>query len=170
MDAMKAKPTVLSGVMLAVICLAGCASAAGARPAAANPTPTPRLVTPTSVSGSQGKGPRVISNPAQLPGGKPGSQKVALSDRVLVINNVGRRRGASPTLILIQLDLLIRNTGDRPIRNEPTFFQLLGAAGDAFGPYGNGWRGFYRAIGAHASRRGTIVFEVPAAAASGLYL
>ncbi len=84
-------PAMLGGVMLVVMWLAACGSAptpGSSSSAAAGPTFTPRIVIPKSVGGSPGKGPRVISNPAPLPGGKVGSQKVVLSDRTLVINSV----------------------------------------------------------------------------------
>jgi hypothetical protein len=158
--------------MLVVIGLAACSSAPapGSRAAAAAaPTVTPRIVIPKSGGGSPGKGPLVISNPAPLPGGKISSQKVVLSDRTLVINSVTRQRGTNQSSILIHLDLVVLNTSEKAIRNESTFFQLLGPEGDTFGNQGNS-SDFYRTIDAHASRGGTIEFEIPTAAASGLYL
>lgn len=166
-------PAVLGGVMLVVMWLAACGSAptpGSSSSAAAGPTVTPRIVIPKSVGGSPGKGPRVISNPAPLPGGKVGSQKVVLSDRTLVINSVTSQRGTNQGSILIDLDLVVRNTSGKAIRNESTFFQLMGPEGDTFGHQTNSSDDFYRTIDAHASRSGTIEFEIPTAAASSLYL
>jgi hypothetical protein len=159
--------------MLVVTGLAACSSAVGqgsGASAAASPEATPRLVTPKSVGGSPGKGPLVISSPAPLPGGKIGSQTVALSDRALVISSVTRHRGANPGSILIDLDLVVRNTSGKAIRNQSAFFQLMGPGGDIFGYQNNTPDNFYRTIEAHASRSGTIEFEIPTAAVSSLYL
>ena len=46
----------------------------------------------------------------------------------------------------------------------------MGREGDTFGYRGNRSGTFYGAIGAHASRSGMIEFQIPSAAASGLYL
>jgi|SRR5450755_2200402 hypothetical protein len=172
MGTRRGKPAVLGGVMLVVMWLAACGSAPGSgssAPATAGPAVTPRLVTPKSVGGSPGKGPLVISNPAPIPGGTIGSQKVILSDRTLVINSVTRHRGKSQSSIRIDLNLMVRNTSDKAIRNESTFFQLIGPEGDTFGQT-NSSNDFYRIIDAHASRSGTIEFEIPTAAASSLSL
>jgi hypothetical protein len=172
----RAKSTALGGVVLVVMGLAACgsapdsgsSSAAGAAPAA-----TPRQVIPKSVGSpsAQGrKGPVVISNPVPLPGGKISSQKVVLSDRTLVINSVTKLRGKNQGSTLIDLQLVVRNTGVKAIGNESTFFQLMGPGGDIFGYQDNSSDDFYRTIDAHASRSGMIEFAIPAAAASSLSL
>jgi Domain of unknown function (DUF4352) len=183
MGTRKGKPALLGGVMLVVIWLAACSSAAdpgspaaaaasgshAAAAAAASPAATPRLVKPKPAGGSPGKGPLVISNPAPLPAGQIGSQKVVLSDRTLVIKSVTTQRGKNQGSVLIDLDLVVRNTGGQPIRNESTFFRLIGLEGDTFSQQDNSYA-FYGSIAAHTSRSGTIGFEIPAAAASSLYL
>ncbi|MGH2493781.1 MAG: DUF4352 domain-containing protein [Ktedonobacteraceae bacterium] len=133
-------------------------------------TITPQLVTPKSVSGSPGKGPLVISSPTTVPGGKPGSQQIILGDRTLIINNVTDQSGVSANSILITLDLAVRNTSNKAIMNQSTFFQLMGSEGDAFGYQYNSSDNFYGAIAAHTTRTGTIVFQVPTAARSSLHL
>src|ERR1700676_3830880 len=173
MGTRRGKPAVLGGVMLVVMWLAACGSAPGSgsgASATAGPAVTPRLVTPKSVGGSPGKGPLVISNPAPIPGGKIGSQKIVLSDRTLVINSVTTHRGTNQSSILIDLNLVVRNTSEKAIRNESTFFQLMGPEGDTFGHQTNSSDAFYRTIDAHASRSGMIEFEIPTAAASSLSL
>jgi Domain of unknown function (DUF4352) len=133
-------------------------------------TITPRLVAPKSVSGSPGKGPVVISSPTPVPGGKPGSQQIVLADRTLIINSVTRQKGVSANSTLISLDLIVRNTSTKAIMNQPAFFQLVGPEGDTFGYQYNSSDNFYATIAAHTTSSGTIVFQVPAAATSGLRL
>ena len=133
-------------------------------------TITPQLVTPKSVSGSPGKGPLVISSPTLVPGGKAGSQQIVLHDRSLIINHVTELKGVSANTILISLDLAVQNTSDKAIMNLSTFFQLMGSEGDAFGYQSNSSDNFYGTIAAYTTHSGTIVFQVPRAAASGLRL
>jgi hypothetical protein len=138
--------------------------------ATAAATITPRLVTPKSVRGSPGKGPVVISSPTPVPGGKPGSQQIVLPDRTLIINSVTRQKGVSANSTFISLDLTVRNTSAKAIMNQPAFFQLVGPEGDTFGYQYNSSDNFYGTIAAHTTSSGTIVFQMPAAAASGLRL
>ncbi len=66
---------------------------------------------------------------------------------------------------------MVRNASGKVIQNKAAFFQLIGAGGDAFGQQGNSSSGnFYGSISAHASRSGSVEFEIPVAAASNLYL
>jgi hypothetical protein len=157
-----------SAVMLVVLGLAACSSGSGSPSAGA--AVTPQLVTPKPVGGSPGQGPTVISSPVPLPGGKISSQKVVLKDRTLVINSVTSQRAAIKNQILIDLDLVVRNTSGKAIKNQAGYFQLIGPGGDTFGYQDNSPDAFYGTIGAHASRRGTIEFQIPSAAASSLYL
>ena len=133
-------------------------------------TITPQLVTPKASSGSPGKGPLVISSPTPLPGGKAGSQQIILGDRTLIINSVSKQKGASTNSTLINLDLAVQNTSAKAIMNQLTFFQLMGPEGDTFGYQYNSSDNFYGTIAAHATRSGTIVFQVPIAATSSLRL
>jgi len=133
-------------------------------------TITPQLVTPKASSGSPGKGPLVISSPTPVPGGKAGSQRIVLGDRTLIINRVSKQTGASTNFTLINLDLAVRNTSDKAIMNQSTFFQLMGPEGDIFSYQYNSSDNFYGTIAAHTTRSGTIVFQVPAAATSSLRL
>ena len=190
MGAKMGRPAILGGVMLVVVGLAACGSAAdpgsaasatvggsaastiGGSPATAtaHPAVMPRPVIPKPAGGSPGKGPLVIANPAPLPAGKIGSQKVVLSDRTLVIKSVTTQPATNQGSVLIDLAVVVRNTGEKPIRNESIFFRLIGLEGDTFSQQGNTSHGFYGSIAAHTSRSGTVGFEIPSAAASGLYL
>ena len=171
------KMLVAGGVILIVfLLLAACSSAGnkdgsattGMSSASASTTArvsiTPQQVTPKA-TGTAGKGPFVISSPTTAPSGKPGSQQIVLNDRTLIINRVTEQKGASANSILVSLDLAVQNTGSKAIMNLATFFQLMGPEGDAFGYQYNSSDSFYGAIAAHTSRSGTIVFQVPEAAA-----
>ena len=105
-----------------------------------------------------------------MPGGKAGSQQIVLGDRTLIINSASKQKGASTNSTLINLDLAVQNTSDKAIMNQSTFFQLMATEGDTFGYQANGFDNFYGTIAAHTTRSGTIVFQVPAAATSGLRL
>jgi len=133
-------------------------------------TNTPLLIMPRSSSGSPGKGPLVISSPTPVPGGKAGSQRIVLGDRTLIINRVSKQQGASANSTLITLDLAIQNTSAKAIKNQSTFFQLIGLEGDTFGYQYNSSDNFYGSIAAHTTRSGRIVFQVPTAATSSLRL
>ncbi len=182
------KKLVLIGVILVMFLLLGACGSAGSEssdgntgtgstqdqgstysaPAAA--TLTPQLITPRSSSGSPGKGPLVISSPTPVPGGKAGSQRIVLGDRTLIINSVSKQKGASPNSTLITLDLVVQNTSAKAIKNQSTFFQLMGPEGDTFGYQYNSSDNFYGIIAADTTRRGSIVFQVPTAAISSLRL
>ena len=173
------KKLVPGGVILvSFLLLAACSSAGsgstqnqGSTPlATAAATITPQLVTPKASSGSPGEGPVVISSPTPVPGGKAGSQQIVLGDRTLIISRVSKQKGASTNSTLINLDLAVQNTSDKAIMNQPIFFQLMGPEGDIFGYQYNSSDNFYGTIAAHATRSGTIVFQVPTAATSSLRL
>lgn len=156
-----------SAVMLVVLGLAACSSASGSP--SAGTAVTPQLITPKPVGGSPGQGPTVISSPVPLRGGKISSQKVVLKDRTLVINSVTSQR-AIKNQILIDLDLVVRNTSGKAIKNQASFFLLVEHGGDIFGHQDNSPDTFYGTIGARASRSGMIEFQIPSSAASSLYL
>ncbi len=174
MKTSRRKLAVLGGVLAVGMCLAACGSVASPEsnsPAAAGPVATPQLVSPKPLGGSAGQGPQVISNPSRLPRGQASSQKVALNDRTLTVTSVTSRSGASQGSILIHLDLVVRNTSGKAIQNKAAFFELIGAEGDTFGQQANNSSDdFYGTVGPHASRSGSIEFQIPAAAASNLYL
>ena len=180
------KKFVLGGVILVLCLLLGACGSAGSESsngntgstqdqgstssATAAATITPQLVTPKATHGSAGKGPRVISSPTPVPGGKAGSQQIVLGDRTLIINSVSKQKGASTNSTLITLDLAVQNTSHKAIKNLSTFFQLMGPEGDTFGYQYNSSDNFYGTIAAHTTRGGAIVFQVPTAATSSLRL
>ena len=158
------------GATLVVIGLAACGASNPGTDLSPAAAVTPRLVTSTPIGGAPGRGPGVISSPAPLPGGKVSSQAVVLGDRTLIIKSVTSRRAAIKNSVLIDLGIVVRDTSGKAIKNEAVFFHLMGREGDTFGYRGNRSGTFYGAIGAHASRSGMIEFQIPSAAASGLYL
>lgn len=172
MDASKQKLAVAGGTMLAVICLAACGSttnpgSGSAATVAPAPAATPRQVTPKNGGGSPGQGPLVVSGPASLPGS---GRQVVLRDRTLIITSVTKHPGPAHGSVLIDLNLVVRNTSGRSIKNMPAFFQLIGPEGDSFNYQYKSSDNFYRPIGAGTSRAGLTQFEIPAAAAASLSL
>lgn len=168
------KPAATGGALLVVMALTACGSSAlGSGPhtqATAGLAVAPQTGTRASSGGTPGKGPLVISNPARIPGGTSSSQRIVLGDRTLVITSATRQRAANQSSVLIHVELAVRNTGAKAIQNEPSFFELMSSEGDVFGLQGNTAADFFRGIDPHASRTGFIEFDIPAAAASGLYL
>lgn len=118
---------------------------------------------------SNGAAPVVLGTPTPLPGGNSTSQQAVLKDRTLVIESVSKQKGANPDPVAINLTLTIKNTGDRAIQNQASFFQLVGTGGDFFGQV-NSSDNFYGPIAAHTTRSGTITFQLPTAAATNLRL
>lgn len=94
---------------------------------------------------------------------------MVLKDRTLVINAISRQKGANPDPVAINITMTIKNTGGKPIKNQATFFQLVGAGGDFFGQT-NSSDNFYGPIAPHTTRSGTITFQLPAAASKNLRL
>ncbi len=175
---LKDKKLVLGGVILALLLLLVACDSAGSgstqgqgstRPVTAA-TITTQLITPKTTHGSAGKGPLVISSPTPVPGGKAGSQQIVLGDRTLIINHVSKQNVANTNSTLVNLDLAVQNTSNKTIKNQSTFYQLMGPEGDIFGYQYNSSDTFYGSIAARTTRNGTIVFQLPAAATSSLRL
>ena len=156
--------------------LAGCNTNANTTASSNTPvsTPTqpqvPPQATSTSSAVSHGAGPIVILSPTPVPGGNSSSQMIVLPDRTLMINNVSKQQGSDANSAAIVLIITIKNTSAKSIMNEASFFQLIGAEGDTFGLPSNITSSFFGAIAAKASRDGTLTFQVPTAAISGIRL
>ena len=178
-----------SGCVLLVLALAACGNAAGTTGNTATPTTTPRnevstnptLVqsTPTapqvaastpSVISTPNQGPVVILTPTPVPGGNVNSQLITLPDRTLSILNVSKQQASDANSTIISLNLTMQNTGKTSIPNQPGYYQLVGSEGDMFGSQSSASPGFFGTITPHTSRSGTIVFQIPSAAVSGLRL
>jgi hypothetical protein len=158
------------GKVIVVCCmllflLAACASAESST---SSQSAAPILVTAKSVQGMSGSGPIVVSMPA--PDGNANGQQAVLKDRILVLDSVSKQDTTDGHSSLIALALTVRNTSDKPIMNQSAFFQLMSVEGDIF-TYQYGSSGhFYDMLSAHSSRDGTVVFQIPTAAASHLQL
>jgi hypothetical protein len=178
---------ILSTLLLCLCLLAACSTSG---PASNNPSPaaTTSTVTKGTPSAtpaqnqtagntratatpiqSNGAAPIELGTPTPLPGGSSTSQQAVLKDRTLVIESVSKQKGTNPDPVAINLTLTIKNTGDRAIQNQASFFQLIGMDGDFFGQI-NSSDNFYGPIAAHTTRSGTINFQLPAAAATNLRL
>ncbi len=135
---------------------------------------TPVTVRPKQVQGSSrgpaGSGPVVVTDPTPIPGGSASSEQVVLKDRTLMIGSVSKQNGMNAASSLITLVLTVKNTSGKPIMNQPTFFQLMGTEGDTFTYQYNSSDSFYGTVPAHSSHSGTVVFQIPSAAAHHLRL
>lgn len=98
------------------------------------------------------------------------SQLVKLQDRTLAILSVSKQQGNDASSTAVSLVMAIQNTGNTSIPNQAGYYQLVGSEGDMFGFQSSATASFFGAIAPHASRSGTIVFQVPTAAISGLRL
>jgi hypothetical protein len=131
---------------------------------------TPTVITARSVHGTSGNGPIVVTSPTPVPGGNANSQQVVLKDRMLVLNSVSKKDHTDGESSLITLVLTVSNTSDQPIKNQSSFFQLTNPEGDSFTYQYSSSDDFYGNVSVHDSRDGTIVFQIPRAAASHLQL
>lgn len=127
---------------------------------------TPVVVTPTLTAG---KGPIVILTPTPVPGGGASSQLVTLADRTLSISSVSEQQ-ISADVTAVTLVMAVHNIGTNAIQNQASFYELVGAEGDIFGLQSSASASFFGTIAPPGSLAGTIVFQVPSAAASGLRL
>ncbi len=134
---------------------------------------TTTVSTPVASKGNGGgnnTGPIVVASPSPAPGGNTHSAQVILPDRTLIINDAVKQAGTSASTVEIALKLTIKNTSQGSIKNQATYYQLIGSEGDAFGQQSSATAAFFGAIPVGSSRSGMIVFEVPAAATNGLRL
>ncbi|MGI9061302.1 MAG: DUF4352 domain-containing protein [Ktedonobacteraceae bacterium] len=130
-------------------------------------TATPAVGAPTSTPGS---GPLIILTPTPVSGGGATSQLVTLADRTLTITSVSQQQGGSANTMAITLVMAVHNTGAKSIQNQASFYKLVGAEGDIFGLQSSATASFFGTILPQGSLNGTIVFQVPTAAANGLRL
>ena len=105
-----------------------------------------------------------------MSGGHASSEQVVLKDRTLVISSVSKQNGVNAASSLITLVLTVKNTSNKPIMNQSTFFQLMGKEGDIFSYQYNSSDNFYGTVPANSSHSGTVVFQLPSAAAHNLHL
>lgn len=150
---------------LSVLVLAGCHSASHTARRAAPPQQV--LATPAaggsapSGGGSPGVGPIVVPN---------GQQNVALGDRTLTVNRAVRAAGSASSSVSVRVDVAIQNSAAVAITNDSTTFQVMGPDGDIFPAKPDASTSATGTIAAHSVRTGTVAFDVPAAATTGLRL
>ncbi|GCE13581.1 DUF4352 domain-containing protein [Tengunoibacter tsumagoiensis] len=162
-------------LLLLMVCIAACDAPGNSSTTHTGPvqaTATLHQVHPTSVSGSltQGQGPIQVATPTLVPDGSTTTQQIVLGDRTLIIYSANKQKSSSENATLINLDLAIQNTSEQAIKNQATFFQLLGAEGDTFSYQYNSTDDFYGTIAAHATQRGQIDFQVPTGAVKTISL
>ena len=163
------KHTFIYGIVVILSCLLFVSC--GDNTTAPTPTPTQQVVVQgTSIGGTPGIGPTVILTPTRVPGGNQQSQLVTLPDRIITITNLSKQAGSESNSISIQLTMTVKNTGAKTINNDATYYQLISAEGDAFGSQSGTPQSFFGSIASQTSRSGTITFEVPSGAVSGMRL
>lgn len=134
---------------------------------------TPTLQSGTVTASTPGVGPTVITVVTVVPTNVAGiSQKqvIALPDRKLTVGTVSEQSGSDASTKGISLTITVTNTGQSPIMNHATFYQLVGPEGDSFGTQSSVSANFYGSIPPRGSHQGTVVFQVPAGAVKGLRL
>lgn len=124
----------------------------------------------TNSSTGNKNGPVIITTPSPAPGGNAHSQVILLKDRTITITNITKKSGMDASSVAISLTMTVKNIGGAAISNKSSFYQLMGAEGDVFGQQSSVTPDFLGSINAGASRSGTIVFQVPGAAATNLRL
>ncbi len=155
--------------------------------AACGDTANTSVITPTTQSGTvaantPGMGPTVIASvavsvvapdvdtPTSTTQGNAPKQVITFADRTLTIGPVSKQAGSDASSTGISLTITIANTSKALIMNEATFYQLEAAEGDSFGTQSSVSANFYGSIAPNGSRRGTIVFQAPTGAVSGIHL
>ena len=143
---------------------------------------TPTLQSGTVAASTPGTGPTVITVVTVVPTGGAGNtattttqgngqkQVITLPDRTLTIGTVSEQAGSDAFTKGISLTITVTNTGQSPIMNQATYYQLVGAEGDSFGTQSSVSANFYGSIPPRSNHQGTVVFQVPAGAVKGLRL
>jgi hypothetical protein len=116
-------------------------------------------VTAKAVGGDSGVPPIVVPD---------GQRQVVLGDRVLTVSNVNEQLSGNATAI--RVNVVVRNTGKRPLPDQTTRFQVMTPEGDAFQARATNAKVRRGAIASGASRAATLVFDLPAAAAANVRL
>ncbi len=143
----------------------------GSNTTATTPTPSQQVVMQgTSIASTPGVGPTVILTPTRVPGGNQQSQLVNLPDRIITITSLSKQAGPESNSISINLTITVKNTSTKTINNNASYYQLISAEGDTFGLQSDAPQKFFSSIASQSSRSGTITFEVPAGAISGMRL
>jgi hypothetical protein len=165
-----------------LLLLAGCGGGTGTGTGAGNTTvnspvpssgsssPTQAVQSGTVAASTPGSGPIVVLTPTTQPDGTTKGETVKLADRTLTIVQVSKQAGVDASTTAVSITLIVTNTTTSAIQNRASFYQLIGAEGDAFVEQSGVTPGFYGPIAAKRSRQGTITFQVPAAAVQGLQL
>lgn len=115
-------------------------------------------------------GPIVITASTPASGGGTHGQQIVLGDRTLIITSVSKQNSTSANVVGVSLTMTVKNTGKAAINNQATYYALLGAEGDAFGLQSSVTPAFIGSIPVGSSRTGTVVFQVPSAAVTGIRL
>jgi hypothetical protein len=155
-------PLLLGAALASLLFATACGS--GKDPHLSSPA-APRELTAKPAGGSAGIGPLTPSSD----GSTERAQRVALKDRVLIVNGVTKRTRVGQNTF-VDVDLTLQSRRSTAIANKASSYVIMGAEGDAFAKQDNRSGAFYGTIDSYKSRTGTISFEIPAAATSSLRL
>ena len=133
------------------------------------PAPSPAIQSGTVVASTPGTAPIVVLTPTSQ-GGSISKQTITLADRTLTLEHASQKPGADASSTAISVTITITDTSSAAIQNKSSFYQLIGAEGDAFGTQSSVTPRFYGSIAARQTRSGTITFQVPTGAAQRLQL
>ena len=134
------------------------------------PPPQPTVQSGTVAASTPGTAPIVVLTPTPEQGGAVSKQTIRLADRTLTLQQVSQQPGVDASSRGVSITITITNTSAASIQNKSTFYQLVGAEGDAFGSQSSVTSGFYGPIPVRQNRSGTITFQVPIGAAASLQL
>jgi Domain of unknown function (DUF4352) len=148
-----------------VLLLAAC----GGGDTSSTPAPSPTIQSGTVTVSTPGTAPIVVLTPTSQ-GGSISKQSITLADRTLTMEQVSQKPGADASSTAVSITITITDTSSAAIQNKSTFYQLVGAEGDAFGTQSSVTPGFYGSITSRQTRGGTITFQVPTGAAQHLQL
>ena len=151
----------LAGASAVLVCSCSSGNKRAAGTGSSAPASAPRQITATPSGGSGGVGPVVAPN---------GQGTVALGDRTLTVVHAVRGPGSTASSVTVVVDLSVQNPGASTITAASSSFELMGPEGDMFTVKPGGAASLDGAIAPHATRAGTITFDVPAAATSNMRL
>lgn len=148
-----------SSALVLAGCTGGQTSGASGHVGTQHSAPVPPSIVATPAGGSAGVAPVVAAS---------GASSVVLPDRTLTVTQaVSQPAGSSRS---IRVGLAIANSGAGSIASDSSAFRLIGPEGDIFGAVSGSSTSLDGVITAHGTRTGTVTFQVPIAAASGLQL
>ncbi len=161
------KHITISVILMAALLLL--LAACGGGDTSSTPVPSPTVQSGTVAVSTPGTAPIVVLTPTSQ-GGSISKQTITLADRTLTLGQISQKPGADASSTAVSISITITDNSAAAIQNKSTFYQLVGAEGDAFGIQSSVTPGFYGSIASRQTRSGTVTFQVPTGAAQRLQL